>query len=147
MKCNAQTRWRMNPDEIEATLSEAGWSEVSNHAEQRKALLRHDDRKARCFRHSVSGRYLYVKVTPGDHSALRPWPIVIRPEDSVLARSIADQEVVFGDFTHGSMYGRFSARLHRGTREEHYGVQLTTEHPSALRRFLCAYARASEEKR
>jgi|SRR6185437_78523 len=146
MKASVQSPLRMNPDEIVSVLFEGGWPEVPNRPEQRRALSRNDRRKARCFRHSISGRYLYVKVKPGDHSAPRPWPIVIRSEDSDLARSIADQDIVFADFTHGSMYGRFATRRHRGNEEEHYGMQLATESISALRRFLSAYAVAVEGK-
>lgn len=146
MKRSAQLRLRMNPDEIVVGLLESGWSEVANRPEQRKGLLRNDRRKARCFRHSQSGRCLYVKVRPGDHAAPRAWPIVIRPEDSRLARSISDKHIVFADFTHGSMYGRFSTRRHRGDGEQHYGLQLAMENLPALRRFLHAYAFVTEGK-
>lgn len=133
-------RLSMNPDEVATVLLECGWREVSNRHEQLKPLARNDRRKARCFLSPKSRRALYVKVRPGDHGAFKLWPIVISPADAERARSVAPPAVRFAaELTHGSMYGRFPERRHRGEGDQHYGVALATEDLAALRDFLIRY--------
>jgi len=137
-------RSSMSPDEIAAVFIDCGYREVPNAWASRNRIARNDKRKARCFQSPTTGRFLYLKVPPEDHATPMVWPIVISPDDCDVARSSASTKIQFrSEFTFGSMFARFSKSRKGGTRDEHFGLPLTTDDPTALREFLTAFDRSS----
>ena len=128
----------LRPDDIVRVLTDAGAIEVPKADHSPKPVVRDDASKARCFR-LKRGRYVYVKIKPRDHGAAKAHALVVAPSDESFTRTYAPDVIrAKVGYTHGTMFGRFPTRQHRGKNDIPYGVAVDIDDAVALGAFISA---------